>query len=149
MKRFKFQLESVLDYKQQVLDALMVELGKLQEKVRVQTEVRDAALKEMADYDLECVRRKMEGITIVEAMECEVCQNVLQKKVKREQEALERVQRQAEAKRLQVVEARKDTYTLEKLKDLKRKEYDAAVAKADERMIEDLTATRRVMGNTI
>jgi len=149
MKRFKFQLESVLDYKQQILDALMVELGKLQEKVRVQTEIRDAALKEMADYDLECVRRKMEGITIVEAMECEVCQDVLQKKVKREQEALERAQRQAEAKRLQVVEARKDTYTLEKLKDLKRKEYDAAVAKADERMIEDLTATRRVMGNTI
>ncbi len=149
MKRFKFQLESVLDYKQQILDALMVELGTLQEKVRVQTDVRDAAMKDMADYDLECVRRKMEGMTIVEAMECEVCQDVLQKKVKREQEALERVQKQAEAKRLQVVEARKDTYSLEKLKDLKRKEYDAAVAKAEERMLEDLTATRRIMGNTI
>ncbi len=149
MKRFKFQLESVLDYKQQVLDSLMIELGKLQEKVRVQMDARDAALKEMADYDLECVQRKMEGMTIVEAMECEVCQNVLQKKVKREQEALERAQKQAEAKRLQVVEARKDTYTLEKLKDLKRKEYDAAVAKVEERTIEDLTATRRIMGNTI
>ncbi len=27
MKRFQFQLESVLGYKQQVLDGLMVELG--------------------------------------------------------------------------------------------------------------------------
>ncbi len=149
MKRFKFQLESVLDYKQQVLDSLMVELGALQEKVRVQTELRDAALKRIADYDDECARRKMEGMTIVEAMECEVCQQVLQKKAKREEEVLARVKRQAEAKRLEVVEARKDTYSLEKLKGIKRAEYDAAIAKDEERMIEDLTVTRRIMGNTI
>jgi len=149
MKRFKFQLESVLDYKQQILDALMVELGKLQEQVRLQTDIRDAASKNMKDYDEECTRRKMEGMTILEAIECESCQKVLEKKLKHEEEKLARVKRQCETKRLQVVEARKDTYTLEKLKDIKRGEYNKAVAKAEERTIEDLTATRRIMGNYV
>ncbi len=149
MKRFKFQLESVLDYKQQVLDSLMIELGTLQEKVRLQTDRRDSAFKRLADYDEECALKKQRGMTIIEAMESEGCQQVLKKKADREEEALKRVMKQAEAKRLQVVEARKDTYTLEKLKDLKRSEYDAAAAKAEERMIEDLTAAKRVMGNFI
>lgn len=149
MKRFQFQLESVLDYKQQILDALMIELGKLQERVRIQTEVRDAAFQNLHSYDAECNRRKLEGITVVEALECEACLKVLEKKARREEEALKRIKRQAESKRLEVVEARKGTYSLEKLKEMRRAEYDSDVAKAEERMIEDLTASRRVMGNTI
>lgn len=149
MKRFRFQLESVLEYKQQVLDALMVELGKLQEKVRVQTEKRDTALQNLYLYDDDCNRRKLEGMTIVEAMEAETCLQVLEQTLQREEEALKKAQQLAEKKRLQVVEARKETYSLEKLKEMKRKEYDTAVAKADERMIEDLTASRRVMSNTV
>lgn len=149
MKRFRFQLQSVLEYKQQILDALMVDLGKLQEKVRVQTEKRDTASQNLYLYDTDCNRRKLEGMTIVEAMEAETCLQVLEQTLQREEEALEKARRLAENKRLQVVEARKETYTLEKLKEMKRKEYDAAVAKADERMIEDLTASRRVMSNTV
>ncbi len=149
MKRFKFQLESVLDYKQQVLDSLMVELGALQEKVRDQTALRDSAFKRLADYDEECTLKKMEGMTIIEAIESEGCQRVLKKRADAEEVKLKRVMKLAEAKRVQVVEARKDTYTLEKLKELKKAEYDAAVAKAEERMIEDLTAAKRIMGNYI
>ncbi len=91
----------------------------------------------------------MEGMTIIEAIESEGCQRVLKKRADAEEVKLKRVMKLAEAKRVQVVEARKDTYTLEKLKELKKAEYDAAVAKAEERMIEDLTAAKRIMGNYI
>ena len=38
MKKFRFSLETVLDYKQQVLDALRIEHGAIQAKVRAQEE---------------------------------------------------------------------------------------------------------------
>ena len=48
-----------------------------------------------------------------------------------------------EAKRRLLVEARQETQSLEKLKDIKRGEYDAAVAKAEEKEIDDLVMARR------
>ncbi len=82
-------------------------------------------------------------MTIVEALECESCQQVLHQQLQREEAVLQELRRRAEAKRLEVVEARKGTFTLEKLRELRRKEYDNAAAKAEERFIEDLTASRR------
>ncbi len=143
MKRFHFQLEPVLDYKQQVLDNLMSELSAVQERVRVQEGRRAAAERKLKDYETEYAQRKEEGMTIVEALECESCQQVLHQQLQREETVLQELRRRAEAKRLEVVEARKGTFTLEKLRDIRRKEYDNAAAKAEERFIEDLTASRR------
>lgn len=145
MKRFRFQLETVLDYKQQVLDGLMVELGTLQERVRRQEEVRDAARARLAEYSAEYEEKKQTGLSIVDALEYQSGQEYLVNRLDREQEELEKRRRQAEAKRQEVVRARQDAFSLEKLKELHRKEYDAAVLKEEERGIDDLTAARRVM----
>ena len=44
---------------------------------------------------------------------------------------------------MEVIETRRDTHSLEKLKDLRRGEYDQAAAKAEEKFLDDLTAARR------
>jgi len=149
MKRFRFQLEPVLDFKQQALDALMVELGAAQEMVRRQREACENAYRRIEEYDEECARKKEEGITVLELLECQTCRQVLERQARREDEELRKLQAEEEAKRLQVVEARKETFSLEKLKDLRRKEYDAEAAKAEERTLDDLTAAKRAMGNFI
>ena len=143
MKRFRFQLEPVLDYKNQSLDALQIELNTVQAQVAAQERQLQEAERKSVEYGAEYTRRKAEGISVVEAMECEACQQVLQRRVRTEQDKLIRLRKLAEAKRNEVVEARKETHSLEKLKEIRRTEYDTALMKAEERALDDLTAARR------
>ena len=143
MKRFRFQLDPVLDFKQQTLDALMVELNTAQAQVMEQQKIRDDAYGRLADYENEYREKKQQGLTVMEAMECQGCQQVLERRARREDEKLERLKKVAERKRQEVVNARMETHSLEKLKDVRRDEYNKAVAKAEEKNLDDLTAARR------
>ena len=143
MKRFQFQLEPVLNYKQQSLDSLLIELGTLQAQVRAQEKIREEADVRLSEYEAEYAEKKEEGLTIVEAMECQSCQEVLSRRARQEKEKLLRLQKKAESKRREVVEARKETRSLEKLREVRLSEYDKAAAKAEEKNLDDLTAARR------
>ena len=145
MKRFRFQLESVLDYKQQTLDALMTELSEAQARAAAQEAARDAAAERLVTYDAEFAEKRAAGFTNLEAVEYEAGQRVLEQRLKQEQALLERRQRELEAKRSEVVEARQETRAIEKLKEMRRGEYDYAAAKEDEKALDDLTAARRAM----
>ena len=145
MKRFRFQLESVLDYKQQTLDALMTELSEAQARVAAQEAARDEAASRLAAYDAEFAEKRAAGFTNLEAVEYEAGQQVLERRLKQEQVRLEQRQRELEAKRSEVVEARQETRAIEKLKEIRRGEDDYAAAKEDETALDDLTAARRAM----
>lgn len=145
MKRFQFQLEPVLKYKQQTLDALMTELSEAQMVVAAQEEARNRAEERLAKYDAEFAEKREAGFTILEAVEYESGQRVLEQRLQREQLLLEQRRRELEAKRAQVVEARQETHAIEKLKQIRRGEYDSAAAKAEEKALDDLTAARRAM----
>ena len=60
-------------------------------------------------------------------------------------EILERLRAEAEAKRLEVVEAKKDTSSIEKLREKKLDGYNKAVQKSEELIIEEFVTTTRVM----
>ena len=145
MKRFRFQLESVLDYKQQTLDSLMSELSEAQARAAAQEAARDEAAERLATYDAEFAEKRAAGFTNLEAVEYEGGQRVLEQRLQREQKLLEQRQKELEAKRQQVVEARQETHAIEKLKEIRRGEYDYAAAKEDEKALDDLTAARRAM----
>ena len=61
------------------------------------------------------------------------------------QEQLARLREQEEIKRKEVVEAKKETSSIDKLKERKRFEYDKEVLKQDERLIEEFVTTRDAM----
>lgn len=143
MKRFQFKLGTVLEYKQQILDARMVEHGAARAKVAKQEEVCNAALRQLQEYDAEYTRRKAEGLTILEAMEFQNCLEALQAALKRENDKLEDLRRKENDARARVVGARQETFSLEKLRDIQKKAYNTAAAKAEEVALEDLTAARR------
>ena len=134
MKKFRFSLETVLDYKQQALDALQVEHGAILAQVKAQ----EAEIQEMeAAYrhlNGEFARRKLEGITIVDAM-----------KYDQYLRAMELLKQQAEEKRQEVVEAKKETSSIEKLREKKLDGYNKALQKSEEAMIDELVSTKRVM----
>lgn len=144
MKRFQFQLSPVLDYKQQVLEGLMTELGVLQDRARRARRRKDDAERRLAEYSAEYEEKKQGGITVLEALEYQGCQEVLARDVRQAAAELGKALKRVEEKRQQVVKARQDTFVLEKLRELRRKEYDVAALKEEEKALDDLTAAKRI-----
>ena len=145
MKKFRFSLETVLDYKQQALDSLRAEHGAILAQVRAQEQAVQALEEEHRRADDEFTRRKLEGINVLDALNFEQYLRAVERRLQTEHQKLEALERQEEKKRSQVVEARKETATIEKLKEHKLEDYRKAVQKSEETMIEEFVSTTRAM----
>lgn len=145
MKKFQFSLETVLGYKQQALDALRVEHGAILAQVRAQEDVVDGLETDHREVDSEFSQRKLEGITIVDALSYEQYLRALERQIQTERRKLEVLRHKEEQKRMQVVEARKETATLEKLREHKLDDYHKAEQKEEEKRIEEFVSTTRAM----
>ena len=145
MKKFRFSLETVLDYKQQVLDALQKEHGVIMAQVKEQEEYLAGLEADYRDMDAEFCQRKLEGITILDAMRYEQYLRAMERQIQQAVYRLEELRRQEEAKRLEVVAAKQDTSSIEKLKEKKLDSYNKAVQKSEELIIEEFVTTARVM----
>ncbi len=143
MKKFKFALDSVLAYKQQVLDALKGEHAAILAQVREQEDVLEAVWQDYRDCNEEYRQRKAEGLTIMDAMFYQNGLRVLEADIQRETEKLEELKRQEEAKRQEVVDAKIDTSSIEKLKDKKLELYNKAVQKSEENLIDEFVSSAR------
>ncbi len=152
MKKFRFSLETVLDYKQQVLDALQKEHGVIMAQVKEQEEYLAGLEADYRDMDAEFCQRKLEGITILDAMRYEQYLRAMERQIQQAVYRLEELRRQEEAKRLleeakraEVVSAKQDTSAIEKLKEKKLDSYNKAVQKSEEAMIDEFVSTTRAM----
>ena len=143
MKKFKFSLDSVLSYKEQVLESLQGEHAAIMAEVREQEGVLEAAWQDYRDCDAEYSRRKAEGITITDAMVYQNGLRVLERNIQRETEKLEELRKKEEAKRQEVVDAKIDTSSIEKLKEKKLELYNKEVAKSEEVLIDEFVSSAR------
>lgn len=143
MKKFKFSLDSVLSYKQQVLDALKGEHAAILAQVREQEGRLEAVWRDYREYNEEYRQRKAEGMTVLDATFYQSGLRALEMEIQRETERLEELRRQEEKKRQEVVDAKIDTSSLEKLKEKKLELYNKAVEKSEETLIDEfISATR-------
>ena len=145
MKKFQFPLETVLSYKQQVLESLQGEHAVILAEVRAQEEKLDALWQEYRDYNQEYQERAQEGLMITEALAYQSGLRAAEQHIQRETLALERLRAKEEKKRAEVVEAKKETSSIEKLKEKKMDAYQKAVAKSEEAFIEEFVSTMRVV----
>ena len=145
MKKFKFSLDTVLDYKQEVLSALQTEHATILARVHAQEDLLEELENYYSELDAEFTERKLEGITILDAMQYEQYLRATERQIEEAVEILERLRAEAEAKRLEVVEAKKDTSSIEKLREKKLDSYNKAVQKSEELIIEEFVTTARVM----
>ena len=143
MKKFKFALETVLSYKQQVLDALEAEHAAAVAKVRAQEKILDAVWQEYRDCNAQYREKKAEGITITEAMIFESSLRSAELHIQRETDRLEKLQQEAEKKREEMVEAKIDTSSLEKLKDKKLEQYRKDEQKSEELLVDEFISSTR------
>ena len=134
-----------MDYKQQVLTSLQSEHGAILLRVRQQEEVLEQTEHAHRELNEEFTRRRAEGISIKDALMLESGLRVLERDIDREAQKLLALQKQEEKKRDEVIEAKKETSSLEMLRDKKLEQYRKEEAKQDELFIEEIVTTARVM----
>lgn len=142
MKKFQFSLSTVLGYKQQVLEGLQNEHAQLVQRVR-EAEQR---LQELEDAYRDCNRELREkeatGISIPEVLRYQSALRYWEREIHQARAHLVRCQKDAEAKRVELVAARQDTASLEKVRERKHEEYRHKVQKSEELFIEELVASQ-------
>lgn len=143
MKKFKFALDTVLSYKQQVLDSLEAEHAAAMAKVHAQEEVLDAVWQEYRACNADYRQRKAEGMTINDAMIFESSLRSAELHIQRETDKLEKLQAEAEKKRQEMVDAKIDTSSLEKLKDKKLEQYRKDEQKNEELLVDEFVSAAR------
>lgn len=143
MKKFKFSLDTVLSYKEQVLDALKGEHAAILVKVREQEDYLEELWNKYRGYNAEYSQRKLEGMTILDATIYQSGLRHMEDVIQQETERLEVLRKEEEAKRQEVVEAKKETASLDKLKDKKLDLYNKSVQKAEENLIDEFVSSAR------
>ena len=143
MKKFSFKLEPVLKYKNDTLEALRNEHAKILQRIVQQEEKIEAMENSRNACAAEFDGKKLTGITPMEAINY---QNYLQRQnvlINREYGVLQGIRKEEEAKKNEVLEARKESMIIEKLKEINLEEYRQEEAKAQEAFIEEFVSNAR------
>ena len=143
MKKFKFSLETVLAYKQQVLESLQTEHAAIIARVHAQEGLLETLWRNYEAYSAEYRTRCEEGIAVTDALACQANLRAREREIKEASEHLEQLRHEEEAKRMEVVEAKQETSSIEKLREKKLNTYNAAIAKSEEQFIEEFVSSRR------
>lgn len=144
MKKFQFPLEKVLSYKQQQQDTLQAEHAAALARVREQEARVDALWAQYQAYSEEYNQRCAAGLLITEVLAYQSGLRTLEREIQRETGRLKELQDLAEAKRREVVDARRETSSIEKLKEKRLQSYQKAVSKSEELYIEEFVSSSRV-----
>lgn len=148
MKKFRFPLDIVLEYRRQVQDSLQVELGAAAAEVRRQEQVLEDTRLRYAGINREYREKAALGLSIAEMRGYETGLKVQQGVIARELAQLETLRRRMEAKRQELVSAKLDVSSVEKLREKKLQAYVKDVEKSEEQFIDDLVGARSNSGRS-
>lgn len=140
MKKFAYRLETVLDYKTQVLDNLKTEHAVILQNVNRKQEQIRGMKRELVGYENEFDQIKGSQASIEDYRLFDMCIGRMETMIDEEKQRLNVLRRQEDAKKQEVVQAKVDTSRYEKLKNRKLREYQKAVAKADEMFVEEFVS---------
>ena len=143
MKKFRFELETVLAYKRQMLDALQVEHAAALAELRRQQELIETLWTSYRAYGEEYRVRCAEGIDIRDVLSYQAGLRAREREIQQETDYMAELRKKEEAKRSEVVNAKQDTSSIEKLREKKLESYQAAIAKSEEQFIEEFVSSRR------
>ena len=140
MKKFHFSMEMVLRYQEQRLDALRAEHAAAIAKVREQEAVVDCLTQRFRSVNEEYRVRKSHGMTVADAMGYDLMLRTQEKEIQAAAKVLEELRRAEE-----VIAAKTDKATIEKLKEKKLDAYHKQEQKNEEQMIDEFVSAARVV----
>lgn len=142
MKIFEFPLDKVLNYKEQIENNLKSEHAQI---------IKSIADKEKEKQELEGIyaqkarQREQQMTGGLNAASLQMYDRYFQRimtEVEEKQDVIERLRTREESKRKEVIHARMETASIEKLKEKKLQEYEQAVQKSEEQMIEEFVSNQ-------
>ena len=140
MKKFKYSLETVYQFKLQVLDKVNEDYAIKQHEVLNQQSLINRLQEELFHYEEEFERVKQEGASIETIMMYVNGIERMEKRIGKEKDELIRRTVIAEEKKREVIKANVDTNAFEKLKEKKLEEYRVQGQKAEEQFIEEFVS---------
>jgi flagellar fliJ protein len=140
LKKFKYSLETVYQFKLQVLDKVKEEYAIKQQEVLNQQSLIHRLQEEMFHYEEEFEQVKQEGASIETIMMYVNGIERMEKRIGKEKDELIRRTVIAEEKKREVIKANVDTNAIEKLKEKKLEEYRIQGQKAEEQFIEEFVS---------
>ncbi len=144
MKKFKFSLEKMLKYQDQILDEQKNKLGALTAIVNGIVSHIEQLENGFSDVCRKKAEKQAEGITISEIREFEFQLDNIRKQIKQLHIDLEKAQRDVDKQILVVVEADREVTKLEKLEEKQLEEYQLKVAKSEEYAIEEFISSKSI-----
>lgn len=147
MKKFSFSLDKVLSYKRQVESSIRNEHAQAVQAVYRQ-EARIESMEQDHKKHRESFKREQaEGCNIARFRTYEEYLSRAQQRINSELEDLELLKKAEEEKREEVIRAKTETSSIEKLKERKQAEYDKETQKAEELFIEEFVSNLAAVGN--
>ncbi len=143
MKKFQFGLDSVLGYRQQVLEGRQNEYARTLQKVAQQQDRVDDAKARYQELNRRFREEAAQGIAVSEALGFEMGLRVLEMEITRETNRLQELQAEAEQQRAKVLQAHQDAAILERLKEKQKDAYQKELQKQDEHFIDELVSAVR------
>lgn len=147
MKRFRYSLDTVLDYKTQVLDNLKKEHAAVLKNVNDKKEEIRKLDSELREYEGSFDEAKSTGVSIESYLLYDLCIGSLEGRIEVEKQRLSVLKKKEEKKKGEVIEAKIDTSKFEKLKERRLREYRAAEQKAEEAFVEEFVLHNMIAEN--
>lgn len=147
MKKFNFPLHTVLNYKEQVLDSLKSEHAQIIKKVELQEKKIQDLIEKRKQTVLRFGEDMKHGVGINIMREYESYITFIQQKILAEQGSLQKLKAREEKKREEVVEARKEKASIDKLKERKLLQYNKESMRNDELFIEEFVSNTMSVQN--
>ena len=145
MKKFKFTLGRMLDYKDQLLDEEKNKLALLRKKKQEIDDHIESLLRELDKISVTMRQEQERGITAFQLLSYESQRTNIRRQI--EQLKKEQALAKLEVKRQvqEVVQATQEVSKLDKLQDKQLEEYRKMVMKAEELEIEEFVSSRRIV----
>ncbi len=140
MKKFVFSLDKVLDYKEQVENNLRNEYSQIAQRVRQQEQKINDLNAEFAGCRNEFEARKKQGCTVNTMLTYDGYLNSIRRQIEAEKKVLAQLRQEEEKKRQEMVRAKVETSSFERLKEKKKTEYEKEARKKDEQFIEEFVS---------
>ncbi|MCI8492904.1 hypothetical protein D3Z39_00955 [Anaerotruncus colihominis] len=145
MKKFKFTLSRMLDYKDQLLDEEKNKLALLRQKKQEIDDHIESLLRELDKLSETMLQEQERGITAFQLLSYESQRTNIRRQIEqlKKEQALAKleVKRQVQV----VVQATQEVSKLDKLQDKQLEEYKKMVMKAEELEIEEFVSSRRIV----
>lgn len=149
MKKFSFSLENVLNYNHQVLDNLKNEHAAILEQIERQKKKIEEVQQQYVDCGQQMKEEARKGITIQQMNTYENYLYILSYQIKKEQDMLKVIYKQEEMKRQQVIEAKRESASVEKLRENKFEIYNKELQKEQELLMEEFVSFTRSRRNAV